>query len=86
MAINFYKESDFQEIAYLDEDIWDLPTQLNTLELWVTENQMTLNEGPYVADIGFSVRKNASGGGATLSPSAMKLFAELKITIYFSEY
>ena len=55
------------------------------MELWVTENQMTLNEGPYVADIGFSVRKNASGG-ATLSPSAMKLFAELKITIYFSEY
>lgn len=39
-----------------------------------------------MADVGFSVRGNACGGGAILSLEAMAIMGKLGIKLYFSEY
>eukprot|EP00547_Thalassionema_nitzschioides_P008650 CAMPEP_0194228950 /NCGR_PEP_ID=MMETSP0156-20130528/43638_1 /TAXON_ID=33649 /ORGANISM="Thalassionema nitzschioides, Strain L26-B" /LENGTH=98 /DNA_ID=CAMNT_0038961479 /DNA_START=625 /DNA_END=921 /DNA_ORIENTATION=- len=42
--------------------------------------------GEYIADIGFSVRRDATGGGGVLSSQAMKFMRELGMDVWFSEY
>ena len=60
--------------------------QLDKLEKWVLEHRNELTQGPYVADIGFMVSEDASGGGAVLSHEAMSVFSQVRLSIYFSEY
>ena len=86
MPIHLYTEKERVSIKGLDVDDWDLPTQLGKLENWVRANQHTLTSGPYVADIGFMIRDDAGGGGAEFSHEAMRIMAEVKLSIYFSEY
>lgn len=86
MPIHLYAEKDRVSIKELNVEEWDLPTQLQKLEEWVLANKSSLNNGPYVADIGFMVRDHAGGGGAVLSHEVMRVFAELGLSIYFSEY
>ncbi|HEY5916376.1 MAG TPA: hypothetical protein VIU13_03210 [Chryseolinea sp.] len=40
----------------------------------------------YVADVGFAIRKDASGGGAVLNSESMKILGDIGMDIYFSEY
>ncbi|SQH75380.1 conserved protein of unknown function [Shewanella benthica] len=42
--------------------------------------------GSYVADIGFSPRKGAAGGGAVISTGAMKIMLSIGMELYLSEY
>lgn len=86
MPIHLYTEKDRTSLKELHIEEWDLPTQLDKLEQWVLANRSLLINGPYVADVGFMVRKETSGGGAVLSPEAMKVMADVKMSIYFSEY
>ena len=85
MAIHIYSKTG-GSLGVLTDDDWDLPTQLYKLEKWVLNHRKELTQGPYVADIGFMVREDASGGGAVLSHETMRVFSQVRLSIYFSEY
>ena len=40
----------------------------------------------YAADIGFSMREDASSGGGVLSSKAMLILGQIGMDVYFSEY
>ncbi len=87
MPINIYRNDDSDEqIACLANNEWELPAQLWELEKWLNQSRDTLTPGNIIADIGFSVREEAAGGGAVLSAESMKHFSDVGIDIYFSEY
>ena len=75
-----------RQIAHLAKENWDLPTQIMKLEDWLLQSHSNLSQSNYIADVGFSIRENACGGGAILSPEAMRIMGELGITLYLSEY
>ncbi len=84
MPINIYEKETIKEIAYLSDDKWDLPNQITDLEEWLGKTDIPA--GNYIADIGFDIRPNASGGGAVLELNTLKKLYELGIEIYLSEY
>jgi len=86
MPINIYNESSRETVAWLCDDDWRLPIQIETLESWLLENHNSLKDGEFVADIGFCWRHDASGGGSALSPETLKIMADHKIHLYLSEY
>ncbi|WP_299304295.1 hypothetical protein [uncultured Litoreibacter sp.] len=65
---------------------WELPIQVYRLEKWLEDFDLPWPEGSYVADIGFTMRPDATGGGATLSVASMRRLAELGIELWFSEH
>lgn len=73
-------------IDHLCDDVWEMPEQIAALEKWLKQNKVKLKKGSYAADIGFSPRKGALGGGAVLSVEAMEIMVSLGIELYFSEY
>jgi len=73
-------------IAKLSADDWELPSQVKVLEKWLDENSNLLVSGEYRADIGFSMRENACGGGAVLSVKAMTIMSSLGMRLFLSEY
>lgn len=86
MPINIYIEETREKIEWLCDGIWDLPTQIDILETWISSKGIKLKPGKYVADIGFDIRKNANGGGGILNSRSMKIMGEIGMDIYFSEY
>ena len=86
MPIYIKYEQSNEKIAHLAIDHWELPTQIKELESWLFENPLDLSPSKYIADVGFSIRENACGGGAILSPEAMAIMGELGIKLYLSEY
>ncbi len=86
MPINIYKADTGEKIDYLCKDIWDLPNQIYLLETWLNKKGKHLKPDKYVADIGFDIRKDASGGGAVLSSKSMEIMGKIKMDIYLSEY
>ena len=86
MPIKIFKsgESD-EEIAWLCDDDWELPIQISALERWLQANA-SLEPNNYVADIGYSVRKDASGGGGVFTLDMMRVFVTIGMEVYFSEY
>lgn len=79
-------QEEAKSIAWLCDDGWELPAQLFEFERWLENDGKYLPKGNYVADIGFSPRSGASGGGGTLSVSAMRTLVLVGIEIWFSEY
>ncbi len=86
MPINIYVKSTIERVDWLCEDDWELPGQIYSMEKWLLENENNLKPDLYVADIGFRVRENASGGSGVLSSKAMAIMGHLGIDLYFSEY
>ncbi len=87
MPINLYSLNESRDtLAYLCDDVWDLPSQIPVLEKWLTENERRLAPGDYVADIGFMVRKDAAGGGAVVGKDMMRIMSTLGMELYLSEY
>jgi hypothetical protein len=87
MPIVIYSESKPQEtLAKLCSDEWGLPKQVSALEAWLGQNCSTIRPGRYVADIGFSVRKEAGGGGAALSSEMLRTLADHGVSLFLSEY
>ncbi|AXT38064.1 hypothetical protein D1814_04945 [Alteromonas sp. BL110] len=86
MPVNIYNSDNSERVAWLSDDSWELPTQIDDLETWLIENQHTLPTGKYVADVGFDIRKDACGGGAVLSTKSMEIMAKLGIELFLSEY
>jgi|688.fasta_scaffold2607578_1 hypothetical protein len=75
-----------QDLGSLCDDLWDLPSQIDELEKWLLTDGVKLTPGRYSADIGFSPRPGAAGGGSSLSPNALKIMGEKGISLHFSEY
>jgi hypothetical protein len=75
-----------ETIARLCDGNWRLPDQAGALEAWLAKNRATLQSGRYVADIGFTPRRDALGGGAAFSPETMRTMADLGIALFLSEY
>jgi hypothetical protein len=87
MPINIYNRKDSsQELAWLCDNDWELPSQVYELEKWLIENQSKILKGEYVADIGFDIRKDALGGGGIISLEMMRIMLDLGMEIYLSEY
>ena len=87
MPVTIYTADDSRvEIAWLCGDDWNLPAQVSALEAWLAQNSAALTNARYVADIGFSVRSDATGGGAAISPQMMRSMSDLGITLFLSEY
>lgn len=63
----------------------DLEMQLTYLSAFRKDLEQ-LNKGSYVADIGFTVRENATGGGAVLNKKMISMLHRVGMEIYFSEY
>ena len=74
------------EVAWLCDDDWRLPSQVAALEEWLAQNAASLTGRRYTADIGFSPRPEAAGGGASISPQMMRNMSELGMTLFLSEY
>ncbi|MGL4631172.1 MAG: hypothetical protein ACRCVT_08205 [Leadbetterella sp.] len=86
MHINIYNQSNSEKLGWLFDDDWELPGQIYTLENWVKTNGHLLPKSSYIADIGFRIRKGASGGGGVLSSETMKIMGDIGMAVYFSEY
>lgn len=86
MPINIYNQENNERLEWLCEDVWDLPNQIDTLEKWLTTKGIKLPKDSYVADIGFDIRKEATGGGAVLTSKSMKIMGDIGMDIFFSEY
>ena len=91
MAINIYRipaedSAPIESVAWLCDEVWLLPEQIDELSRWVQENSETLPPGEYVADIGFHARAGACGGGPILEAATMRRMGEAGISLYLSEY
>jgi hypothetical protein len=86
MPINIYSENTPEKLAYLCDSNWRLPDQVAALQIWLQENRSNLKCGQYVADIGFTLREDASGGGAAISAEMMRTMADLGMSLFLSEY
>ena len=86
MPIHIKLEQSNEKLAHLAKDHWELPIQIQELENWLLENPLNLTPSNYIADVGFSIRENACGGGAILSPKAMSIMGKLGVKLYLSEY
>ncbi len=68
-------------------DSWDLRTQIEALEEWMCANGTSLDpSSEWVADVGFTVRLTALGGGPPLSRKLMELCIAQNLEIFLSEY
>ena len=87
MPISIYSEAKRSPWrTSLCEGEWELPKQVPALEAWLKKNRKKLKPGRYVADIGFKVRKDAGGGGSAISPAMLRAMADLKMSLFLSEY
>lgn len=87
MPINIYNRNESSKgLAWLCDNDWKLPSQIDGLEKWLVENQSKIVKGDYVADIGFDIRKDALGGGGIISLEMMRILLNLGMEIYLSEY
>ncbi len=74
------------EVAWLCDEQWELPAQIEALEQWLLQDGKELQKGSYVADIGFSPRPGASGGGGVVSLAALQVMVSVGMELALSEY
>lgn len=91
MPVNIYRVTPEnakgdKHIALLCDDEWLLCSQLEALSAWLEQSTASLQPAEYVADVGFCWRRDASGGGSVLEPTAMRRMVELGMSLYLSEY
>ncbi|MGJ8716609.1 MAG: hypothetical protein ACSHXG_16035 [Maribacter stanieri] len=86
MPINIYIEDSGEKLEWLCNEDWDLPTQIDALETWLMNKGKNLEPSKYVANIGFDIRKDTTGGGGVLNSESMKIMGKIGMDVYFSEY
>ena len=74
------------KMDWLCDGDWKLPTQIKYLEEWLVSSGKNLVPGAYVADIGFSPREEAFGGGGVLTHESMAIMVSIGMNLFFSEY
>ncbi len=73
------------EIDHLCENEWEMPKQIEALEKWLKERNGKIKAGSYIADIGYSPREGAAGGGAVLTTETMNAMVKIGMDLYLSE-
>ena len=86
MPIKITREPGNEELAWLCDDEWHLPEQLEALENWLVKEGSEIEKGYYAADIGYSPRPGAAGGGGKVSHRAMEIMLAVGMELYLSEY
>jgi len=87
MPVRIYRFDDIgDEIANICRNSWDLDEQLWKLHEWVKRNRGRIKGEHIVADIGYSIRKDATGGGHALTKEEMRDYVDFGMDIYFSQY
>jgi len=86
MPINIYIEESASMLDWLCDENCELPNQIYALEKWLINKGQYLEPSNYIADIRFSIRKDAAGGGAALSSECMAIIVMIGMNVYFSEY
>ncbi|MFN9419036.1 MAG: hypothetical protein ACK578_16305 [Pirellula sp.] len=77
----------FHNFVEIEADSWDLRTQIESLENWMAKHSDSLdNRFNWVADIGFTSRADATGGGPPLTIRLMTACVNANLEIYLSEY
>lgn len=74
------------EKFHIGKDEWELPELFKEFEKWLSDNVGTIEPGEWIADIGFSPRKGASGGGPIISTEVMSSCLKIGMAIYLSQY
>jgi len=67
-------------------DEWELPKLFKEFENWLFANVDSIEAGEWIADIGFSPRESATGGGPIISTEIMASCLKIGMAIYISEY
>ncbi len=75
-----------ETVGGVGEGDWELPSQITELENWLSVHHKELSKGSYVADIGFTLREGACGGGAIMTRQLIAILNEVGMEVYFSEY
>lgn len=77
----------FHNFVEIEADSWDLRTQIESLEEWMANHSDSLDKRyNWVADIGFTSRMDATGGGPPLTIHLMTACVNANLEIYLSEY
>jgi hypothetical protein len=75
-----------ESVAWLCGNVWRLTPQSEALTAWLQTHGKTLEPGEYIADIGFSWRRDAMSGGPAFSPDTLRQMADLGMALFISEY
>jgi hypothetical protein len=75
-----------EKLDWLCAEDWELPSQIKCLDDWLVSTGKNLRPGAYVADIGFSPREGAFGGGGVLTHKSMAVMASIGMNLFLSEY
>ena len=90
MPVNIYRVTpDGQKnerVARLCADEWRLTPQSEALTSWLRTEGLNLTPAEYVANIGFSWRRDACSGGPTFEPDTLRQMADLGMSLFISEY
>ena len=77
----------FKNHAEVAAGEWDLRKQIEALEQWLLAHGSELDTlSQWVADVGFTVRPNATGGGPPIGRKLMQMCVASNLEIYLSEY
>ena len=89
MPINIYKRGEpgqaNEEVDWVCDGVWELSDQIYALEAWLQANNSSAPNS-HIADIGYSVRQSAIGGGGVFTLEMMKNLVDLGMEVHFSEY
>ena len=90
MPVNIYRvlpEGQKNEsVAWLCDNEWRLTPQSEALTEWLRTDGSKLRPARYVANIGFSWRRDAMSGGPAFSPETLRQMADLGMSLFISEY
>jgi hypothetical protein len=90
MPVNIYRVGPEglknERIAWLCDGEWHLKPQIEALSAWLSDGGSNLEPAEYVADVGFSWRRDALAGGPILEPRALRRMADLGMSLHLSEY
>ena len=90
MPVNIYRVApqgeENEKIAWLCDGEWRLTPQSEALSEWLQVESAKLKPGQYIANIGFSWRRDACSGGPAFSPVTLRRLADLGMSLYISEY
>ena len=79
------KDKKGKMLDWLCNESWRLPEQLEEFEKWLVKNK-SLPRGLYAADVAFSPREDAFGGGGVVSLDSMEIMLSVGMKLYLSEY
>lgn len=87
--IDYSKSKEGEKDSFLDllcDDEWEMPEKIKALERWFIDKKKKFQPGNYIADLGYSPKEGANGGGAELTTEAMGVMVKIGMVLFLSEY